>query len=119
MNFRWTGRRHWQTMMRAPEGRPAATPQGIDTGRAQRQGRVARLVDDSEELLAWGYTLTQAAERLGVSPNSLEQARPRRGLRLSQRSTPAACGHKPAAASAAGTRRTGSRGRPLNLEAGQ
>jgi len=36
----------------------------------------------SDELLAWGFTLRRAAERLSISRNSLERARPGRQLRV-------------------------------------
>jgi AraC-like DNA-binding protein len=62
---------------------PAAAPQGIAASTGSGHGRVAALVEDSEELLAQGYTLAQAADRFGVSRNSLERARLRSGLRLS------------------------------------
>ena len=97
-------RRHWAPALAWDDDRiddPAATPQGVDPGPSRAQGPVARLVDASDELLAWGYTLRQAAERLGVSRNSLERARLRRGLRQT----------RPAPGAIAGTH-TGSGGPP-------
>jgi hypothetical protein len=56
---------------------PEAVPQGIADDAVSRD-RVTAMVEDSEELLGQGYTLAQAAERLGVSANTLERAgRPR------------------------------------------
>jgi len=60
---------------------PAAQPQGAAAA-AGNHGRVAALVESSEELIAQGLTLAQAADRLRVPRNSLERARLRRGLRL-------------------------------------
>lgn len=55
-----------------------AVPQGIADDAVSRRDRVTAMVADSEELLGQGYTLAQAAERLGVSANTLERAgRPR------------------------------------------
>jgi hypothetical protein len=62
---------------------PAAVPQGVAGPSVSRDDRVTAMVEDSEELLGQGYTLAQAAGRLGVSAGALEQARLRRGLRLS------------------------------------
>jgi transcriptional regulator with XRE-family HTH domain len=95
-----------------------AVPQGTATAPASRYGRVARLVDASEELLAWGYTLRQAAERLGVSRNSLEQARLRRGLHLTRRQRAAAPGATPGLSrTSVSARGTGPRDRRFALEA--
>lgn len=64
---------------------PEAVPQGVADDAASRRGRVTAMVEDSEELLGQGYTLAQAAGRLGVSASTLGRARLRRGLRLSAR----------------------------------
>jgi len=110
-------RRHWAPALAWDDDRiddPTATPQGVDPGPSRAQGPVARLVDASEELLAWGYTLRQAAERLGVSRNSLERARLRRGLQQTRPHLGLTPDSTPAVAA-----RGGGRGRHASSEAGQ
>lgn len=51
---------------------PAAEPD-----RGDETARSLALFEDSEELLAEGFTLAQAAERLGISKNTLQTARDR------------------------------------------
>lgn len=48
---------------------PAAAPEGMRTRRLRRTADVA---EDAGELLARGYTRTQAADRLGVTRNTLD-----------------------------------------------
>jgi hypothetical protein len=60
---------------------PAAAPQGIRPAASSRCDRIAALLENSEELMReQGLTLDQAAERLGVSRNTLERCRLRHGL---------------------------------------
>lgn len=76
---------------------PAAMPQGVRPPCRSSYGRATEVVEDAEELISWGLTPAQAAERLGISRGSLDQARRRRRrLRLA---APA-----PAALTSGGTR---------------
>jgi transcriptional regulator with XRE-family HTH domain len=79
------GRRGWAPAMAWDDDTiddPAAGPQGIRPARRGSYGRAADVAEDAEELISWGLTPAQAAERLGISRDSLDQARRRRRLRL-------------------------------------
>jgi hypothetical protein len=82
---------------------PAAQPQGIRPPRHGSYRSAAEVVEDAEELISWGLTPAQAAERLGISRASLDQARRRRRLRLAAAGQAAAAAPAPLALTSGGT----------------
>jgi transcriptional regulator with XRE-family HTH domain len=81
---------------------PAAQPQGIRPARRGSYRRAADVIEDAEELIRWGLTPAQAAERLGISRASLDQARRRRRLRLAAAGQAAAAAPVPLALTSGG-----------------
>ena len=82
---------------------PSAHPQGIRPARHGSYRSAAEVVEDAEELISWGLTPAQAAERLGISRASLDQARRRRRLRLAAAGQAAAAAPAPFALTSGGT----------------